>query len=309
MLRLLNISLLLVAVAAADLAGQQVADTAFNPEVTSPAFPAGDGPTVLIDEAHFNFHTASGRYLPFATLLRRDGYTVIPSDAPFTSAALGGADILVVANAIAERNVSDWSLPTPSAFTADEIAAVQEWVAGGGSLMLIADHMPFPGAAERLAAAFGLLFGNGFALDPERRSGTFAFRHADGSLVDHMITRGRRAEETVDHVVAFTGQAFRAEVEVEPLLVLASGSILLLPVQAWQFSDQTASVPAAGLYQGAVLRYGEGRVAAFGEAAMFSAQVGGPERRPMGMNAPAASRNPQFLLNVMHWLSGLLDDG
>jgi len=26
----------------------------------------------------------------------------------------------------------------------------------------------------------------------------------------------------------------------------------------------------------------------------------------MGMNDPIAKQNPQFLLNVMHWLSGLL---
>ena len=39
---------------------------------------------------------------------------------------------------------------------------------------------------------------------------------------------------------------------------------------------------------------------------MFSAQVSGNPRRPMGMNAPVAAQNPQFLLNVLHWLSGLL---
>ncbi len=39
---------------------------------------------------------------------------------------------------------------------------------------------------------------------------------------------------------------------------------------------------------------------------MFSAQVAGPAKRPMGMNAPGAEENFQFVLNVMHWLSGLL---
>ncbi len=29
---------------------------------------------------------------------------------------------------------------------------------------------------------------------------------------------------------------------------------------------------------------------------------------PMGMNAPIARQNTQFLLNVMHWLTGLLPD-
>ena len=54
------------------------------------------------------------------------------------------------------------------------------------------------------------------------------------------------------------------------------------------------------------MRVESGPAAFFGEAAMFSAQVTGPERRPMGMNAPGAEQNAQFVLNVMHWLSGLM---
>lgn len=30
------------------------------------------------------------------------------------------------------------------------------------------------------------------------------------------------------------------------------------------------------------------------------------EARPMGMNAPGAEQNFQFVLNLMHWLSGAL---
>ncbi len=40
---------------------------------------------------------------------------------------------------------------------------------------------------------------------------------------------------------------------------------------------------------------------------MFSAQLAGPARMPMGMNHPLAKQNAQFALNVMHWLSGILD--
>jgi hypothetical protein len=49
-------------------------------------------------------------------------------------------------------------------------------------------------------------------------------------------------------------------------------------------------------------------VAVFGEAAMFTAQVSGANRRPMGMNDPGAPENAQFLLNVLHWLTGLLPE-
>ena len=63
------------------------------------------------------------------------------------------------------------------------------------------------------------------------------------------------------------------------------------------------------MLQGAVIHYGKGRVAVFGEAAMFSAQeyITNDERVLMGMNRSDAAQNPQFLLNVMHWLSGLLE--
>ena len=56
---------------------------------------------------------------------------------------------------------------------------------------------------------------------------------------------------------------------------------------------------------GAVLQYGKGRVAVFGEAAMLTAQLQGPEKNPMGMNQ-GPQQNPQFLLNIIHWLDGKL---
>lgn len=286
---------------------QQVADSAFSPPIHEPAFAPGAGPLILIDEAHFNFHTAGGRYLAFSTLLRRDGYGVEPSRSRFTRDVLEEADILVISNALAEADVTDWSLPTESAFEQREIEAVRGWVFDGGSLMLIADHMPMPGAAEGLAAAFGLLFNNGFAMDPEEGSGALTFRRSDGSLADHPITNGRGPEERVDSVVTFTGQAFWAPADVHPLLVVPPGYSLLLPEVAWAFTDDTPRLSAEGMLQGAVLRYGRGRVAAFGEAAMFSAQLGGAERVPVGMNAPEAAQNYRFLLNVVHWLSGMLD--
>lgn len=282
---------------------QQVADSLFQGRVGPPAYPVGRGPVVLLDEAHHNFHTADGRFLAFANLLRRDGYAVRPQRAPFTRAALDSAQVLVVANALAAQNEEDWFLPTPSAFTAAEVAAVRDWVRDGGALLLIADHMPFPGAADSLAAAFGVLFANGFALDASERGGTFRFSRADGSLAAHPVSEGRAAAERVDSVTSFTGQAFRLRGSGQALLTLRDDTVLLMPEEAWQFSRRTPRLSAAGWLQGAVLEFGRGRCGFFGEAAMFTAQLGGPDRRPMGMNDPAAPQNAQFALNVVHWLS------
>ncbi len=124
-------------------------------------------------------------------------------------------------------------------------------------------------------------------------------------LAEHPITDGGAENERVDSVRTFTGQAFRATSAVEPLLTVPDESRVRLPIKAWEFKDTTASIRADGMLQGAALRFGQGRVAVFGEAAMFSAQVQvlEDERRVFGMNEPEAVQNPQFLLNVIHWLS------
>jgi len=285
---------------------QQVADSSFAPTIASPAYPEGRGPVVFIDEAHHNFHTSSGRFFAFAKMLRRDGYVVRPLGSTFTRATLDSARVLVISNALHAQNEEDWFLPTPSAFSDDEIAAVRAWVEAGGSLFLIADHMPFPGCAEKLARAFGVLFSNGFALKADEQTGQMTFYRRDRSLVDHAITRGRNRGESIDSLTSFTGQAFRLQANGDALMRLASDDVLLMPEEAWQFSKRTPRLSASGMVQGAVLRVGKGRLAVFGEAAMFSAQLAGAKRVPMGMNDPVAKQNPQFLLNVMHWLTGIL---
>jgi hypothetical protein len=62
---------------------------------------------------------------------------------------------------------------------------------------------------------------------------------------------------------------------------------------------------AAGRAQGIAMAFGKGRVVVLGEAAMLSAQVAGPNRRPFGMNRPGID-NRQLALNIVHWLSRLL---
>lgn len=302
MIRLRTVVLLLVA---PTLTAQQVPDSAFTPPISSPTFGPGAGPVVLIDAAHHNFHTADGGFLPFANLLRRDGYRVAGNARPFDATSLDSVDLLVIANPLHRRNLGgNWVLPTPSAFSQAEIRAVRRWVEQGGALLLIADHMPFPGAAADLAAAFGVEMPNGFAMDTAGATGgVLSFRRADGTLANHPVTRGRGAAELIDSVVSFTGNAFRWP-QADPLLVLGPGTAVFLPDTAWRFGPGTPRLAGAGMLQGAVRQVGLGRVAIFGEAAMFTAQLAGPNRIPVGMNAPGAPRNAQLVLNLMRWLAG-----
>jgi hypothetical protein len=284
------IALLLALASPVVAAAQQVADPGFAPAIGAPAFAAGRGPVVLVDEAHFNFHTAGGRYRPFADLLRRDGFVVSGSPDALSAASLARARILVISNALGERNQSNWDPPVAQAFSPAEVAAVRRWIEAGGALLLIADHAPFASAAADLGTALGVRFSDGW-VRLETAPGPMVFSKQEGTLKAHAVTEG------VDAVATFTGSSFELLAPGEPLLVFGPGA------RSYANPQATDSVPVAGRLQGAVMTIGKGRVAIFGEAAMFSAQLAGAGKRPMGMNAPIARQNPQFLLNVMRWLA------
>ena len=289
---------------------QQRADPDFRPQVSAPAYMSGTGPIIGIDAGHNNWHTADGRFAPFAHLLEADGYQVRSFTLPLTPSRLSEIDVLVVANAAADTlSAGSERLPTAGAFTSEEVATISAWVAAGGRLLLIADHMPSGGEAYELAAAFGVLFTNGFAYSGVGNPLPDMFRRSDGLLGEHAITRGRRPGEVIDSVATFRGQAFQARSAVSPILVYGPTAFSILPVDAAaDFADDTPRVPSPGWFQGVALTHGAGHVAIFGEAAMFTAQVFGEQQRRLGMNHPAAAQNPQFILNVMHWLSDLLPE-
>lgn len=317
-MRFLVLAGLLVAVVSSGARSQQLPDSAFRPPVARPAFAEGAGPVLCLDEAHYNFHTLDNRFFAFGTLARRDGFRTRPSREPFTARSLARCRIMAISNAQpSDAGWDSYPTPTPSAFTPEEIAAVKAWVTNGGSLLLIADHMPLAGAAKALAAAFDVEFTDGFALArfAARKAGrdsAFAiptlFRTGDGTLADHPVARGRDASERVTQVRSFTGQAFRAAGStLDPVLVLPPNFVVLEPATAWRFDDSTPVRDVGGWLQGGTKHVGRGRAAFFGEAAMFSAQVAGPARSPMGMNAPLAEQNAQFVLNVLGWLVGIVE--
>jgi hypothetical protein len=290
------------------LAAQQVSDPNFRFANEHPAFAPGSGPTVCIDQGHFNFHTAEGRYKSFAELLRADGYVVDGYAGGLTPGALGRCGLLVVANALAAANEEDWSYPHPSAFTADEIRNLMTWVRNGGRFLLFADHAPFAGAARDLGAVFGVAMMDAFAIGGP---GPDIFRTTDGTLRDHAIARGRSAAERVDSVMTFTGQALQITGGWEPLLVFGPDATARISLdQSFQGSAPPAQWPAfsvGGWVHGAAREWDEGRVVFLGEAAMCSAQLAGPNRLPMGMNHSLAGQNAQFCLSVVRWLAGVLE--
>ncbi len=290
------------------VAAQQVSDESFRFDNPNPAFALGVGPQVCIDEAHYNFHTAEGRYKPFAELLRSDGYTVTRFTSPFADETLVDCDLLVVANALAEENQSDWSYPHPSAFTKDEMRTLMEWVRGGGRLLLFADHAPIAGAARDLGAVFGVVMIDAYVDGVP--GGPDVFRKADGTLHAHAISRGRAPGETVDSVLTFTGQAFQVTPGWQPLLTFGPYAVARISTRQTFQTGSRADWPGfsvGGWVHGAAREWDRGRVVFLGEAAMCSAQLSGPNRNPMGMNHPRAFQDAQFCINVVRWLTGVID--
>ncbi len=284
---------------------QQISDPDFNPPLNNPAYDKGTGSVILIDEAHNDFHTMEGRYKPFADLLIKDGYVVQPLKDSIGKNTLVNADILVISNALNIKNAEDWVLPTPSAFSVDEIKNIARWVDEGGSLFLIADHMPFPGAVSELASEFGFELKNGFAFDSTNNGKPDLFTREAGTLKDNFITNGMDDSEIVDSIYSFTGEGFKIPDDATPVLTLGKNFIYLMPDTAWNFKPDTPKLPAGGWSQGAVEDFGNGKVVLWGEAAMFSAQIAGQNKAKFGMNSPEAKYNYQLLLNIIHWLDNL----
>ncbi|MBX9600849.1 MAG: hypothetical protein K2X35_07590 [Bryobacteraceae bacterium] len=284
----------------AALTAQQVSDTEFKPPIDKPAFPAATGPVIAIDEAHNNFHTRDGRYLTFANLLERDGYKVVASKSEFRGDALKPFKILVIANALSRANPGKWEKPVEPGFTDEEAAVLEKWVRDGGSLWMMIDHFPMPGVFEPVTRAFHLKFLNGYVVD-EAAPGPLVFSKEKGTLKQHPVTDG------VDMVATFTGSAFQMPGGV-PLLEFPAGPVSQMVERSYVVTPDTARIPVKGWLQGGLMRHGKGRLAVFGEAAMFSAQLGGPNRAPMGMNAPVARENPTLLRRVALWLAGGLGD-
>ncbi|MEJ2104662.1 MAG: hypothetical protein P8X47_08815 [Ignavibacteriaceae bacterium] len=285
---------------------QQIGDPEFNPPIINPAYPTGEGSKIYIDEAHNNFHTLEGRYKPFAELLERDGYVINSLKDTIHKNTLENVDILVISNALNIRNTENWTLPTPSAFTEEEIKNIVDWVMNGGSLFLIADHMPFPSAVDNLANEFGFKLNNGFAIDTTNKTLGDLFTRKDSTLEDNFITNGRSEQEKVDSIYSFTGEAFRIPKDATPVLILNYNFISLMPDTAWNFKQDTPKISVSGWSQGSVKKFGKGKIAMWGEAAMFSAQIAGEQKIKVGMNSPKAKHNYQLLLNIIHWLDSRL---
>ena len=267
---------------------------------------------ILYDLGHNNLDDPETLDL-LSNWLKPHGYSVRKNEQPFNHDALAEVDILMVRNALLHPNDEQWTRPTPSAFTSAEIDVVDEWVRAGGSLVVVADHMPVAGAARSMLSRFQVDTSDGFAVDAAlltgyevddiMRAAYLKFSKEDGTVLDHVVNEGGPQSQQLSLVTTHVGSAFRLPEHGEPLLRLKPGIISLLPDHAWKFSDKTPRLDVSGWLQGGVVRVGKGRVAILGDSQLLT--VPSPESEEFNDFEPAEG-NMQFTLNLFHWLSGRL---
>ena len=117
--------------------------------------------------------------------------------------------------------------------------------------------------------------------------------------------RGRSESERVKKVGTFTGQSLKGPKGSTEFLILPDDAEEKIPDPANPYKNKPLSRSAKERCQAVALKFGKGRVVVLGEAAMLSAQVT-PDGHAFGMNVKGID-NQQFALNVIHWLTGLLD--
>lgn len=297
---------LCICIVATVLKAQQLPDTVFAINLKQPAFEQKNRPTVFIDGAHYNLHQIQTGFLPLARLLQADGYSVQPIDSTITTAErLKNCDVLVIANALNPINIGNWVVPNPSAFTAQEIEIIEQWVTNGGSLLLIADHMPFGGAVQDLGKALGAEWLNGFSGAVGRTWPPNTFYTRNNTLK----TWGTGLPQySIDSVATFTGSAIKLPQGAEAILQFTTTDTAYMCDTAWRFVNaQKQSLE--GYVQGGVYTHGKGTVAVFAEAAMFTAQLVNNGQLKVGFNSPKAPQNAHFVLNIFHYLARNKFDG
>ena len=281
---------------------QQAADPHFNAKVANPAY-TKNFPRVLFDEAHYNSETTNGRYKPYADLLFNDGYHVAVNRQAFTKESLKTFKILVIVNPLGSEDIDDDGAEGP-AFTKEECDAVSDWVRSGGALLFVADQSPFGSAAEILAKRLEVDMSKGYTTDPANADkelnnpSVIVYSRENHLLAEHAITNGRNEAERVNRILIFTGQSLKGPMGSDAFLKLADTAVD-------NVGSPGKSGSTGGRAQGIAYRLGKGRVVVLGDAAMLSAQVTGSDNQPFGMNIPDID-NRQLVLNIMHWLSGLL---
>ncbi|MBC8375870.1 MAG: hypothetical protein H8E26_07470, partial [FCB group bacterium] len=231
--------------------------------VDNPKFDRDNSPVVLFDAGHGNFHDIQSTYKPFATLLHNDGIVLGTHTGQFTEKLLQNVDLLIISNA---TGVQQKDGEMTSAFTESEILVLSEWIAEGGSLLLIADHDPFGNASSDLASTWGVGMESVWTVDTLRlnpeigRNTWLEYSHENGGLGQHSILGVDTMNSAIRRVITFTGQSLSFDSTWTSILQLSnSAQNYKTRADAKILSpDHSTYFPVPGQSQLIMRQYGEG---------------------------------------------------
>jgi hypothetical protein len=295
-----------------EITGSVRNDNGYRPRLKMPAF-SENGPVILLDEGHQNAPFNEG----FARLAAADGYQVRRSQSKFDTNLLREANILVVL----EPGVTGVEKSPSPAFTEEEATAVHDWIAGGGALLFTLNG--FAAGPHSILSKLGVEFNPGAVVDAGALgafgppgSVNFVFSGEQFLLASHKIILGRSAAEQVKKVVMGVGSMtiIQTKPEGAASLLHCSENAQFYPdwrqARAVAKSNGASSVHAGGPVRapyapiGIAFALGEGRIVVLGDARITSATVFRSGGEYEGLRQ---GDNQQFTLNVMHWLSRLME--
>lgn len=280
-------------------------DPEFDASVRQPAYPASQGPSILLDGGHHNFFIQWDFIRPFADLAEADGYRPVIGDEAFTPEYLARFDIVMIITALPFDFTTKTEVTTETTFTGAEIEALYDWVEAGGSLLVFSEHAPFDQAINPLLQRFGISSSVGTVVDTVHhdktigRPGWIVFSRENGFLnAEHPITNGRNESEAIGSVVTFGGSSLTGE---------GYTNLFQLSPTAENREHPTGVGPVGmGDSQALAGSVGKGKILAFGDSNGFTAMnfdLGDGPLLSAGMNTTNHEWK-QFVLNSLHWLSG-----
>jgi len=267
---------------------------------------SGDGPVVLFDNAHLSSNTPNVQYKPLAKLLKSDGYTIKSIPYTFTENNLAEATTLVMSN-VYGQNINGWFVNSDKALLPSEFMALKKWIYNGGQLLLIADHHPYPSRVDDIAGTFGFNLWDAQVVNKNTTNHIELINRELSTLNKHAITEGRNDNEIIDQIATFGGACMEIPPQAESIITLNDDYVAVFPQTTENLRATDYKQSAKGKSQGAVMKYGKGRIAIFCESHMFTALTHESTQNSIGMNHPYANENGQFILNIFHWLNGFLD--
>lgn len=227
------------------------------------------------------------------------GWTYSLSTDPLTSEELEEYDVLAILTrrrATQKGFTNPFPPDTSFAYTPEEVAAIQELVSGGGGLLLISNHGPFPTAPNDnqtendkvLANAFGVsLFPAAFMAPNSKEMKISGSSLSTDPAITSTILNG------VSSIVTHNSCAIAAQPGTTATVIAS------IPLDAKNISPTFKDGPQGFCYA-LTLAYGSGNVIIAGNSGI-SGDPGSPFPAPGLIDA---GDNKAFLLNALSYVGG-----